>query len=202
MSLGRVSFPEKTVLTGTLIAGALVFSFPFLWMISTSVKLRREMAADKMERMTFIPETPRPQTRSPYIGSGQYDLALLGREPVDSGYRDGLDGGRHLNTLDRFGQTIEPWFTDEDLSFHQSSDGLLKKERVTLGLLDQVLLEGPKTFLGSNEAFKQLFTTLGRQGVDPELCIVGFPSPPVLVFGAIVDKEQHACRRQALNQAV
>ncbi len=47
-----------------LIGGSLVFTWPFIWMISTSAKLERELFA---EHPHILPQAPRPQLRSPYI---------------------------------------------------------------------------------------------------------------------------------------
>ena len=49
---------------GLLIAGALIFAFPFVWMVATSFKLDREMATD---RMRLLPAAPRPRDASPYM---------------------------------------------------------------------------------------------------------------------------------------
>jgi len=69
MSLQRIAIPERIITHGVLVAGAIIFSFPFLWMLSTSVKTPREMAT---ERLQLAPKTPRPQFRSPYIDTDQY----------------------------------------------------------------------------------------------------------------------------------
>ena len=60
---------EMLILYATLIAGAMLFAFPFLWMVGTSFKVNREMAAD---RLRLMPAPPRPQARTPYIDRRQF----------------------------------------------------------------------------------------------------------------------------------
>src|SRR5207244_8759361 len=60
------------------------------------------------------------------------------------------------------------------------------------GELGAVAHQGSEQFLGA----------LRRQGVDPELAVVGLATPAVAVLGAIVDEEQYRCRGQALHEAV
>ncbi len=47
-----------------LLAGAVVFAWPFIWMAFTSAKLERELFSDHPGR---LPEGPRPVSRSPYV---------------------------------------------------------------------------------------------------------------------------------------
>src|SRR5579859_706475 len=53
-----------------LIGGALIFSWPFLWMATTSVKVDREMFGEKIH---LWPQRPIPQVKSPYIDTRAYD---------------------------------------------------------------------------------------------------------------------------------
>lgn len=52
------------VIYGLLIAGSIVFSLPFIWMIGTSFKVDREMFG---ETITFMPMRPVPAAASPYL---------------------------------------------------------------------------------------------------------------------------------------
>lgn len=61
---------ERILSHGLLAAGALLFAFPFLWMIATSVKVPREMAA---ENLSFLPTSPAPPSSTPYVDSHQYE---------------------------------------------------------------------------------------------------------------------------------
>lgn len=47
-----------------LIAGAVLFVYPFLWMITASMKVPRELLS---ENLTLFPASPQPQARSPWI---------------------------------------------------------------------------------------------------------------------------------------
>jgi ABC-type glycerol-3-phosphate transport system permease component len=47
-----------------LFGGAILFAWPFLWMFATSAKLESELFS---EHPRILPETPRVETRSPYI---------------------------------------------------------------------------------------------------------------------------------------
>ena len=62
--------PGKMVLYGVLIAGGMVFAFPFLWMVGTSFKVQREMAA---QNLRVFPGLPRPQQTTPYIDTYEFD---------------------------------------------------------------------------------------------------------------------------------
>ena len=52
-----------------LIAGAVIFAWPFLWMATTSVKIDREMFGEKIHLM---PRRPIPQIKSPYTDEGYF----------------------------------------------------------------------------------------------------------------------------------
>jgi multiple sugar transport system permease protein len=47
-----------------LISGTIIFTWPFIWMAATSAKLERELFA---EHAHVFPQSPRPQSKSPYI---------------------------------------------------------------------------------------------------------------------------------------
>ncbi|MDP6356042.1 MAG: carbohydrate ABC transporter permease [Planctomycetota bacterium] len=64
---------EKFILHGVLIAGGLIFSFPFMWMLGTSIKVQREMSAEELE---FAPDAPRPQLKSPWMDDQQYEKTI------------------------------------------------------------------------------------------------------------------------------
>jgi len=62
-------FVTKSVIYTLLIAGSIVFAFPFLWMATTSVKVDRELFTEKI---TIMPMAPRPRMKSPYIDDRYY----------------------------------------------------------------------------------------------------------------------------------
>ncbi|MEO6971776.1 MAG: ABC transporter permease subunit [Chthoniobacterales bacterium] len=53
-----------------LIAGSIVFVWPFLWMAATSAKLDRELFS---ETLTLWPQRPIPRLRSPYLDERLFD---------------------------------------------------------------------------------------------------------------------------------
>lgn len=59
----------KAIVYFLLVAGAVVFSFPFLWMAATSVKVDREL---QTRDFRLMPMTPRAQTVSPYVDDQRY----------------------------------------------------------------------------------------------------------------------------------
>jgi ABC-type glycerol-3-phosphate transport system permease component len=58
-----VEFCRASWIYALLVAGAIVFSWPFLWMATTSVKVDREMFGEKIRLM---PRRPIPAVQSPY----------------------------------------------------------------------------------------------------------------------------------------
>lgn len=55
---------------GLLIAGSLIFVWPFLWMAATSAKLDRELFS---ETLTLWPQRPIPRLQSPYLDDRLFD---------------------------------------------------------------------------------------------------------------------------------
>jgi len=53
----------------TLVIGSIVFSIPFLWMASTSVKVDRELFT---KQLTLLPISPHPTLTSPYVDEEYY----------------------------------------------------------------------------------------------------------------------------------
>jgi multiple sugar transport system permease protein len=47
-----------------LFAGSLLFAWPFIWMVGTSIKLEREVLSN---RSSVLPEQPVPRSKSPYL---------------------------------------------------------------------------------------------------------------------------------------
>ena len=60
----------KVAVYSMLVTGAAVFSFPFLWMAATSVKVDRELQTRDLK---ILPLTPHARQRSPYIDTTYYD---------------------------------------------------------------------------------------------------------------------------------
>jgi len=77
---------ERMVTHLTLVTGALLFSFPFVWMLCTSTKLPREMTSD---RVRVLPDAPHPRDTSPYLGADEY-----GEPGCPDGFPPRLEAGR------------------------------------------------------------------------------------------------------------
>jgi len=65
-----VEFCRRAWIYVLLIVGTIIFSWPFLWMATTSVKADREMF---VEQMHVWPQRPIPQIKSPYIDTRYYN---------------------------------------------------------------------------------------------------------------------------------
>src|SRR5438046_9482561 len=55
---------RRLIIYSLLILGSLIFAWPFIWMIGTSIKLEREVLSN---RSSVLPERPIPRSRSPYL---------------------------------------------------------------------------------------------------------------------------------------
>lgn len=55
---------RRLLLYSLLAGGSLIFAWPFIWMLSTSAKLERELFDEKPR---VLPEAPRPEIHSPYV---------------------------------------------------------------------------------------------------------------------------------------
>ena len=60
----RNSKARSFFIYAALVAGAVIFSWPFVWMAATSAKLERELFRDRPQTM---PQPPRPRLQSPYV---------------------------------------------------------------------------------------------------------------------------------------
>jgi hypothetical protein len=138
----------------------------------------------------------------PDDGGGLEEALVLGRQPVDARREDCLRRRRDLPRVRRLRHPIGPPLSDEHLGFHEGLHALFQEEGVPLGPLDQhprERLEGPVL---AQQGVEQRFGALWWQRVDPQLEVVGLAAPGVLVLGPVVDEEQDAGRRQALDEAV
>ena len=94
--------------------------------------------------------------------------------------------------LDGPGQPVGAALADQGRRLHQGPHTLLEEERIRFRPLDQELLERAEGRVSAEERSEQLVSALGRQGIDPELAVVGLAAPGVAVLGAVVDKEKEA----------
>src|SRR5581483_5940729 len=116
----RESFVHIFFVYALLACGAVIFSWPFVWMTSTSVKIDREIFAEKLH---MFPQRPIPALRSPY---------------VDERYFADVDT-RRLSALfsavqQRLSEIDYAWPDDIDrqTAIEQCARGILKKLALTL----------------------------------------------------------------------
>ena len=136
------------------------------------------------------------------------ETLLRGRQAVDAGRQDGLHGGGDLQALQGLCQARGAALTDQHPGFPQAPDALLQEKRVALGARDQHLsqgLEGRSTLRPSvvpQEGLQEFLGARRGQGVEPQLGVGGLVPPVVLVLRAVVNEQEQAGGRQALDQAV
>src|SRR5262245_485469 len=70
----------RAIIYAILIAGAIVFAFPFVWLTATSMKLDRELFSGRID---VAPERPRPRLRSPYYDERHFHHVALTRPQID-----------------------------------------------------------------------------------------------------------------------
>ena len=79
---------------------------------------------------------------------------------------------------------------------------LLQEERVALRPRDQHALERLEAGVGPEQRAEELLGALRRQGVQPELRVVGPAAPGVLVLRPVVHEQQQPGGRQALDEPI
>ena len=99
-----------------LVTGAAAFSFPFLWMAATSVKVDRELQTKGFQLM---PITPTPRLRSPYVD--------------DRHFRD-LDGPYHAELLPK----LEKLVADSGFAFPPYVNGVRATQQTARGLYERL----------------------------------------------------------------
>jgi hypothetical protein len=138
----------------------------------------------------------------PDDGSGLQKLFLLRRQAVDARRQHRLHRGRNLDTRQCLRQAIGPRRADQPLRFHQGAHALLQKEGVALRLRNQTRLEWRQPSIVPQEALQPGLGTPRGERVEPELGVVGFLAPAVLILGAVVDEQEHAGSGEALYQTI
>ena len=135
-------------------------------------------------------------------GGGLQQVLDSRRQPVNPRSEDGLDGRRYLCRLHRCRETVGASFADEDAHLDQRSHALFQEEGVPVCALDQQPLEGSERQGVPEQRFEELLRAVRREGLDPELRVVALAPPPVAIFGPVVDEQDDAGCRQALNKTV
>lgn len=92
--------PIRTLVYATLLAGAFVFSFPFVWMASTSAKVDRELFTGRLQ---ILPQRPLPRPQSPY-----YDARAVEAPDPDA------PQAAILPLLDELARRARPGLADAD----------------------------------------------------------------------------------------
>ncbi len=67
---------RRLIVYALLAAGGIIFAWPFLWMFATSAKTERELFT---ARGRIFPQWPHPPTKSPYIDSRPFAVAVGGQ---------------------------------------------------------------------------------------------------------------------------
>jgi multiple sugar transport system permease protein len=65
-----IEFSRASWIYALLLGGAAIFAWPFLWMVTTSVKMEREMFGEKIHLM---PQRPVPRENSPYVDTRSFN---------------------------------------------------------------------------------------------------------------------------------
>ena len=65
-----MEFCRASWIYALLLGGAAIFAWPFLWMVTASVKMEREMFGEKIH---VWPQRPIPQVNSPYVDTRAFD---------------------------------------------------------------------------------------------------------------------------------
>ena len=67
--MNRPGTIKHWIIYALLVCGAVVFSFPFLWMVSTALKSDRELYSGAID---LVPERPDPRAQSPYFSPSEF----------------------------------------------------------------------------------------------------------------------------------
>jgi hypothetical protein len=124
------------------------------------------------------------------------------RQPVDARGQHRLHRRRHLDRRQGSRQPVGAALPDQRPGLDERPDALLQEERIALCSLDQHALERIESDVGPDQRAEELSGVIVRQGIEPELRVVGAAAPLVRILRPVVHEEQHPGRRQALDQRV
>ena len=108
---------HRVLVYALLILGAIIFTFPFIWMLSSSMKVDREMFTEDLK---VLPMTPRPMSKSPFVDDAFYDDITEGGASVEE-LTPGL-----LRLVDASGFEI-PADIDRDIARTEIARGVYKR---------------------------------------------------------------------------
>lgn len=168
-SLRKLFSVEMAVLYAVLATGAVLFSFPFIWMVATSFKTNREMSSVDAG---LWPSAPRPQASSPYI-----DLEAFHEPRRFSGVAESEwhEARPRLNSL--FAKRVAAWRPPDAATGPETRDG---------DVFNAEMVEGLFTLTGET-----LSDTSRAAGTDAMVDEAGR-----LVDGAMLDRAYDRVYRQ------
>ena len=105
---------------GVLIAGSILFSIPFAWLVATSAKVDRELFTKDLR---FLPLTPVPSPKSPYVDEAFFQ------------YVDGPHKKELLGDFERLARQCgfkPPADVPADVAFREIAVGLYERLSRTL----------------------------------------------------------------------
>ncbi len=151
----RHTKPGRLLLHTVLIAGAVLFSLPFLWMVGTSMMSDREMFRPGMH---FLPNAPQPRAQSPYLSDQEYPVT----PQCPRIYPYPLWKEHRARVLGYFRERIEVMKIDNPDGFDQ--DALVTA--IFTGVWQKSLeISDPKVWIGMVDKAETLASTL----VTPEM---------------------------------
>ena len=117
------------------------------------------------------------------------EILVAGWEAIDARSQHRLHRRGHLEVRDGLPQTIDAPLANNYPGFDQGADTLLKEKRVAIRSLDEEAHKLGHGCFVAEERLEQGLSAWGGQGIEPDLRIVRFAAPGVLVFRPIVDQE-------------
>src|SRR5215469_15804933 len=133
---------------------------------------------------------------------GLEQTLVLGRQAIDAGGEDRLRRRRDLPRVRGLGQPVGPTLPDEHLGLDERPHTFFQEEWVPLGAANQGPPERLEGRILAEQGRQQLLCTLGWQGIDAQLKVVGLAPPSVLVLGSVVGEEQDTGGGQTLHETV
>ena len=99
-------------------------------------------------------------------------------------------------------QTIGTPLPDQHAGLHQGAHALLQKEGIALRAGNQELVRAPRPGSCPSSAWSKVSALASGRGIEPQLRIMRFTAPTVLILGTVIDQEEDPRGRQALNQQI
>src|SRR5262245_14099567 len=131
--------------------------------------------------------------------AGLQELLVLGRQAVDPGGQDRLDGRRDLDRAQFLNEAIAATFAAEGAGLNESADSFLEEEGRPLGLPHEHGLQRLERRVITNERVKKLASAPRRQGMHAQLAVVCLTAPSVAILGSVVDEHEQARPGEALD---